>query len=76
MQADVEKSNVLQTLKNNTDTNTKNQISGTLLQFPEQVINANQLSDPQMAATTYLQYLTKPYQSLTDNIHFSELKTT
>ncbi|AIT64073.1 hypothetical protein [Coxiella burnetii] len=141
LQADVEKNNALQTVKNNAGTNTQNQISGTLLQFPEQVINASQLNDAQMAATiknrknlipnlttaipasdtlyltdaedplantygvakpdslydnyfnfdslfapsaynsdqqqaatTYLQYLTKPYQSLTDNIHFSELK--
>lgn len=51
LQADVEKNNALQTVKNNAGTNTQNQISGTLLQFPEQVINASQLNDAQMAAT-------------------------
>lgn len=135
--------NPTSTVATATATNTQNQITNTFMQFPEQVINANQNSDPQLlqdinnrqqwmtnlttntpasdtlyldsmtdplastqnvgkpstlydnyfnfdslfepnaytsdqqqAAQAYLVYATQPYQSLTDGIEFSQLKST
>ena len=44
------KNNVLQRVQNNADHTTKKQISETLLQSLEQIINVSQLNNPQMAA--------------------------
>ncbi len=50
MQANSQKSGALANAGNTAAANTQNQLDTSLMEFPEQVINASQLTDPQTAA--------------------------
>lgn len=49
MQANVKNSGALNTAKNNAALQTQNQIDTSLMEFPEQIANASQLTNPKMA---------------------------